>query len=111
MSDTCNSARATSANVVDAIEAALKEKAELDREDYEPFFVGIDCHHHLRNVWIGALNKNLSKYLTNILQADLKAIDFCYCVSTMFDAVLRSVDKEFSLPANYPKGHGDMLKI
>ncbi len=23
---------------------------------------------------------------------------------------LRAVDKEFSLPANYPKGHGDMFK-
>jgi len=27
----------------------------------------------------------------------------------MFDAVLRAVDKEFSLPANYPKGHGAMF--
>jgi hypothetical protein len=27
----------------------------------------------------------------------------------MFDAVLCAVDKEFSLPANYPKGHGDMF--
>jgi hypothetical protein len=27
----------------------------------------------------------------------------------MFEAVLRAIDKEFSLPANYPKGHGDMF--
>ena len=27
----------------------------------------------------------------------------------MFDSVLRAVDKEFSLPANYPKGHGDLF--
>jgi hypothetical protein len=27
----------------------------------------------------------------------------------MFDAVLRAVDKEVSLPANYPKGHGDVF--
>ena len=26
------------------------------------------------------------------------------------DAVLRAVDKEFSLPANYPKGHGNQFK-
>ena len=26
------------------------------------------------------------------------------------DAVLRSVDKEFIIPENYPKGHGDVLK-
>ena len=31
MSDTCNPARATSVNIVDAIKAALEEKAELDR--------------------------------------------------------------------------------
>ena len=30
-------------------------------------------------------------------------------MSTTFDAVLRAVDKEFSLPANYPKGHGAMF--
>ena len=27
------------------------------------------------------------------------------------EAVLRAVDKEFSLPANYPKGHGDQFKF
>ena len=26
------------------------------------------------------------------------------------DTVLRAVDKEFSLPANYPKGHGAQFK-
>ena len=28
----------------------------------------------------------------------------------MVDAVLRSIDKEFSLPENYLKGHGDVFK-
>jgi hypothetical protein len=28
----------------------------------------------------------------------------------MFDSILRAINKEFSLPANYPKGHGDMFK-
>ena len=96
---------------VDAVEKTIKEKAALDGDEYEPSLVRMDCHHHLRNIWIKALNKHLSKYLTKILQADLNAINFRYRVSTMFDAVLRSVDKEFSLPANYPKGHGDMFKI
>ena len=27
----------------------------------------------------------------------------------MFDAVFRVIDKEFSLPATFPKGHGDLL--
>ena len=71
----------------------------------------MDCHHHLRNVWVGALNKHLLKYLTKLLKQDLNVIDFRYHVTTMFDSVLRAVDKEFSLPANYPKSHGDMFKI
>ena len=29
----------------------------------------------------------------------------------MIDSVLRAIDKEFSLPANYPKGHGDWFKF
>ena len=64
----------------------------------------------MRNVWIGALVKHLSKYLNGILHADLSKMSFRYRVSTMFDSVLRAADKEFSLPANYPKGHGKMFK-
>ena len=41
---------------------------------------------------------------------DLNLIDYRYRVSTKFDVVLRAIDKEFSLPANYPKGHGVMFK-
>jgi hypothetical protein len=28
----------------------------------------------------------------------------------VFDGILRAIDKAFSLPANYPKGQGDMFK-
>ncbi len=51
----------------------------------------------------------MSSYLNEFLANDLEAIDFWYRVSTMFEAVLCAIDKEFSLPANYPKGHGDMF--
>ena len=51
----------------------------------------------------------MPSYLNEILASNLEAIDFRYRVSTMFEAVLRAIDKEFSLPANYPKGHGDMF--
>ena len=40
----------------------------------------------------------------------LYGIDIRHRVLTMMDAVLRAVDKEFSLPANSPKGHGDEFK-
>ena len=69
-----------------------------------------DCPNHLQNVWIGAITKRLSTYLDEILACDLEAIESRYRVSTMMDAVLRSIDKEFYLPENYPKGHGDVFK-
>jgi hypothetical protein len=40
-------------------------------------------------------------YLNKILAADLDSIHFCY--------IFRDIDKEFSLPANYPKGHGEQF--
>jgi hypothetical protein len=43
------------------------------------------------------------------MASDLSEIDFRYCVTTMFDAILRALDKVFSLPANYPEGHGAMF--
>ena len=56
------------------------------------------------------MNKRLSTYLNEILASDLDTIDYRYPVSIMMDIVLQVIDKEFSLPANYPKGHGDMFK-
>jgi len=110
-SDGCNAARLTSTNIAEALEAVLEETAALEGEEYEPSIVIVGCHHHMRNVWIGALVKHLSKYLNGILHEDLSKINFRYRVSTMFDSVLRSADKEFSLPANYPKGHGVLFKM
>ena len=111
--DTCNSARLISCLLADAIRMAVEEKIQQNGdkpEDHTVIVLTQDCHHHLRNVWIEAVNKRLSSYLNEVLARDLSNIDFRLRVSTMFDAVLRAVDKEFSLPANYPKGHGDMFQ-
>ena len=67
----------------------------------------IDCHDHMMDIWIGAITKHMSSYLNEILACDLDVIDFRYHVSTMIDAVLRAVYKEFILPDNYPKVHVD----
>ncbi len=110
--DTCNAARRISLLLSESVEKAVKEKFVNNRGASEMKPVTMlpqDCHHHIRNVRIGAVTKRLSTYLNEILTCDLNAIDFRYRVSTMFDAVLRAVDKEFSLPANYPKGHGSMF--
>jgi hypothetical protein len=44
------------------------------------------------------------------LPDDLGDIDHRLHFSTMFDAILWALDKAVSLPANYPKGFGDMFK-
>ena len=88
-----------------------KDKAIADGEDGSNVIVQtIDCHNHLRNVCIGAITKRMSSYLNKILACNLDAINFRYRVSNMIDAVLRAVDKEFSLPDNYRKGHDDEFK-
>jgi hypothetical protein len=47
--------------------------------------------------------------LNNQLKNDLEEIDCRLRLSTSIDLVLRAVDKEFSLCANYPKGHGQLF--
>jgi len=113
MTDTCNAARKFNAQIAAHIRDVCKQKAI--ENGIEPSEANIrvqqqDCHNHLRNVWIGAITKRMSSYLDDLLACDLEAIHFRYRVTTMMDAVLRAVDKEFSLPANYPKGHGDEFK-
>lgn len=109
-SDNCNAATKTSVLFIDEVKNAVKEKMDEMGETGDPLVIQQACHHHLRNVWIGAVSKNLSKHLDGILATDLEDIDARYRVNTKMDAILRAVDKEFSLPANYPKGHGDEFK-
>ena len=66
--------------------------------------------YHLRNVWFGGIEKALTTYLTALLQDSLENIDSHLRVSTSMSALIRAFDKEFSLCANYPKGHGEEFK-
>jgi hypothetical protein len=65
-----------------------------------------DCWQHLRTVWFGAVSKQLNHSLANILTEDLKDLPSIYCFSTDIEDLLRCVEKEFGLPANYAKGRG-----
>ena len=68
------------------------------------------CHHHIRNVWWGALIKETSKILRSTLAGSLEDIDARLRVSPNMKNILHSLDKCFSLPANYPKGNGTEFK-
>jgi hypothetical protein len=64
----------------------------------------------MRNIFINGVTKRMSSYLSRVLAEDLQDIDRRLRVGTMFDMVLIAIDKEFSIPANYPKGHGPEFK-
>ena len=55
------------------------------------------------------MTKSLSKYLKVYLRSDLDCIDSRLRVSPNIESILRAADKEFSLSANYPKGHGELF--
>ena len=44
-----------------------------------------------------------------ILRLSLDEIDSKLQVTTLISAMIRAIDKEFSLSANYPKGHGQLF--
>ena len=67
-----------------------------------------DCMNHLWNVWFGSMENNLTKDLNLHLCASLDEIDPKLRVTASMSALIRAVDKEFSLSANYPKGHGKL---
>lgn len=91
--DTCNQAQKVRRILCEIVVGAL---------DY-------DCMNHLRNVWFGSMEKTLTKKLNLYLRMSLDEIDPKLRVSTSMSALIRAVDKEFSLSANYPKGHGKLF--
>ncbi len=68
-----------------------------------------DFMHHLRNVWFGNMEKKLTTSLNVLLRSLLDVIDPRLHVTASISAIIRAVDKEFSLSANYPKGHGELF--
>ena len=107
--DTCNAARKVARSLVNnIIEHEIQRRQEqriIAPKEIEIFRQ--DCHNHLRNVWIGWINKFLSKYLANLLEDDLSVLNNNLRVSTCYEQLLISVDKCFSLTCNYHKGCGD----
>ena len=69
----------------------------------------VDCWHHLRNIWLGGMGKCLTTFLNNLLKDSLDEIDPRLRVTPGMEGILRACDKEFSLCANYPKGHGELF--
>ena len=80
-SDTWHTARLTTTKIIEEIKCAVREKLMMDdQQNIDPMVLQQDCHHHLRNVWIGAITKRLSQYLNEILACDLNVIDLSFFV-------------------------------
>ena len=105
-SDTCNAARKTSRILKEKIEQAA---IRMSRPGDDVSVIQVSCWNHLRNIWLGGMTKALSLFLNESLSDDLQHIDHILRVSPKIEMVLRAVDKEFSLCANYPKGHGELF--
>ena len=87
--------------------------ALAEKEGWSPveinFFEG-DCWQHLRNIWFGAMVKQLNKMLTVLLEDDLNKIPSLFCMFAEIDDLLHCIEKEFGLTANYTKGHGSIFE-
>ena len=66
----------------------------------------VNFHNHLQNTYLcTAVDKALSKFLTEELKASLSEIYPILRVSCLWLAFARTYDKELSLAVKYPKGH------
>ena len=111
--DTAPAARKQRRLLCEAVAKAAAEWHSLnpvdEADDQRLRCLEIDCYNHLRNVWLGGMAKKLTARLKATLHDELEAIDRRLRVSTSMEAVLRAMDKEFSLNANYAKGHGQLF--
>ena len=61
-------------------------------------------------MWINGMAKAVSKFMNGFLEDSLDNISPFLCVSPDLANVIRDLQKEFSLDANYPKGNGEKFR-
>ena len=93
--------------MTDSCNAAQKARCLLQHK-IGGIVVLLDCHHHLRNVWIKGMEQSVSSYLRVIVTDSLENIppELRVRVTCVYSAIAHAWDKFFSLCANYPKGQG-----
>jgi len=111
--DTCNQARKLRALLKEEVKKAVQLQCGARRDAMTPaeqeaavHVVEIDCWNHLRNIWLGAAMKALSKSIKDELDDSLAQCDPRLRVRTEIEQLIRAIDKEFSQMGNYAKGHG-----
>ena len=97
-SDTCNSAQKTRWILVELI------------ENKDGIVHKVDCVQHLHCFWFNGASKAVSTLLNTHLEDSLEEIRSFLRVNPDLAQVIRAYHKEFSLTANYPKGHGERFR-
>ena len=69
----------------------------------------LNCWHHIHNVWFGAVTKQMSKTLQDVLADQLINIPLTLCIHNNIVALLCAIEKECSKSCNYDNGHEDHL--
>ncbi len=92
--------------MTDSCNAAQKARRLLQHKIGGNIFE-LNCHHHLRNVWIKGIEKSVSVFLRVVISDSLEKIPPKLQVTCIFLAIAQAWDKFFSLCANYPKGQGE----
>jgi hypothetical protein len=95
MTDTCNGAQKTNCLLVQSIEGTAHS---------------MYCYNHLWNVWVKYVLNSWNDFMRGHLNDSLDEIAPELRVSPNFITFARAFDKEFSLCANYPKGHGGLWR-
>ena len=102
--DTCNTAKKLKQILIEEIE---KKALEIGIPKSEIKLFGIDCMHHLRNIWIKASNEAVADELRVELKDDIDALQKQQLrVSLNFSELLLSFSKCFCKSAQYDKGMG-----
>ena len=65
---------------------------------------------HLRNVWMNGVAKTVSNFMNGFLEDSIYNISPFLRVPPDLVNVIHAFHKEFSLDANYPKGHGEKFR-
>jgi hypothetical protein len=106
MTDTCSPARKLRRLIAEYV----KEIGEAEGLSQDELLVReSDCWQHLRNVWFGAVSKQLNMTLTDLLADDLAAIPSLYRITLEVEDLFRGCEKFFSGNANYAKGQGSQF--
>ena len=87
--DTCNTAHKTRRLLCEVIKNLCFEKGMSEDKIH---VLENDCWNHLRNVWFGAVVKELSSHLDQVLQNDLNEIHPMLRVTTDLNSIFRAIE-------------------